>query len=88
MLHAANNSIKAISTPTSYAYYTDGSVDSNTESAGAAFFSANATGLWKLPAHCSSAQTELYAIKKALEHANTTHGANTVIIHSDSKTAI
>lgn len=83
----AKSSIQQVTTIDSYQYFTDGSVNPDTKACGAAVHSHNFTGLWKISNSCSSTQTELIAILKALEHASSQQQSH-IIIHTDSKSAI
>jgi len=67
-------------------YYTDGSVDTYTGNAAAAFIHKEATAHFRLPDGSSTLQTELVAIMKALQHAELRQ--RPVVIHSDSLGAI
>ncbi|XP_071512741.1 uncharacterized protein [Panulirus ornatus] len=70
------------------AYFTDGSVDQTDEGrSGTAFHTQGHTSLWRLSNGCSTLQTELTAVSKALEHAATSH-SKPVIIHMDSKSSV
>ena len=83
----AKSSIQQVTTNDSYQYFTDGSVNPDTKTCGAAVHAHNYSGLWRISNSCSSTQTELIAILKALEHAHSqiqTH----IIIHTDSKSAL
>lgn len=68
-------------------YYTDGSVQQDVQTAGAAFTCNAGSGKVRLTNGASTLQTELVAIKSALEHA-LTHSDKGIVIHTDSKTAI
>ena len=67
--------------------FTDGSVDTSSGAAGAAVWSLNHQECWRITSGSSTAQTELSAIKRALEIGLTLR-APTVNIVTDSMTAI
>ena len=67
-------------------YFTDGSVDPTSRTAGAAFVHEEATGLYRVPNGASTLQTELVAILKALQYAEDRE--NNILIHADSLGAI
>lgn len=68
-------------------YFTDGSVDPEAESTGAAVWSTVFSGMWRTSNSCSTTQTELVAISKALEHATLQHYSS-IAIHTDSRAAL
>ena len=68
-------------------YFTDGSVDKSIPATGAGVFSTNFTGSWRLSNTCSTLQTKLIAILKALE-LSLNNGNGAVVIHIDSKSAL
>ncbi|MEL7523335.1 MAG: ribonuclease H family protein, partial [Cyanobacteria bacterium J06553_1] len=73
--------------PHSAVYYTDGSVDPITGTAGAAFTTQGVTVACRTSNHSSTLQTELVGILGALSHAQ--DGLErTVVVHTDSKTAL
>ena len=83
-------SLQAIATETpadAASYFTDGSVDPKHHRSGAAFYTQGQTLRWRLSNDCSTLQTELVAISKALQHAATQHNKS-IIIHTDSKSAM
>ncbi|XP_063872048.1 uncharacterized protein LOC135106720 [Scylla paramamosain] len=63
-------------------YYTDGSVDRETNTAASAFLHEEETALFRLPDGSSTLQTELLAILKALQHSEPRQ--KPVTIHTDS----
>lgn len=63
-------------------YYTDGSVDRETNTAASAFVHEEETALFRLPDGSSTLQTELLAILKALQHSEPRQ--KPVTIHTDS----
>ena len=68
-------------------YYTDGSVNPNTGTAGAAFITQGVSAAWRTSNHSSTLQTELVGILGALVHAQD-RPERTVVIHTDSKSAL
>ena len=68
-------------------YFMDGSVDNSISATGAGVFLMHFTGSWWLSNTCSTLQTELRAILKALEHS-LNNGNGDVVIHTDSKSAL
>ena len=85
-----NAAIAAISNaeqPGSKVYYTDGTVDPDTKTTGAAVYSNNYTGSWRTTNTASTMQTELIALKQALQHS-ITEEAGPVTIHTDCKSAV
>ena len=84
---AATAAITSAELPGSTVYYTDGSVDPETHTAGAAVFSENFTGCWRVSNTASTMQTELIALQQALQHS-ITYGEGPVTIHTDCKSAI
>ena len=51
-------------------YYTDGTVDPDSNTAGAAIFSNNYASCWRVTDNASTMQTELAAIRETLKHDN------------------
>ena len=84
---AARESIQQVRRENRTEYFTDGSVDRNIPAAGAGVYSSNFTGSWRLSDHCSTLQTELVAILKAIEYA-VNYGNGETVIHTDSKAAM
>ena len=68
-------------------YYTDGSVNPTTGTAGAACISNGVSVAWRTSDHSSTLQTELVGILAALDNAQN-RPEPTVVIHTDSKTAL
>ena len=66
---AAKEAISKVVTLGCIQYYTDGSVDPDVKATGAAVYSEVFTGSWRTSNTCSTLQTELIAILKALEHS-------------------
>ena len=84
---AAMTAISSAEIPGSTAYYTDGTVDPDTQTAGAAVYSSNFTGCWRVSDTASTMQTELIALKQALQHSiASTEGP--ITIHTDCKSAM
>ena len=73
--------------PGSAVYYTDGSVNPESGTTGAAVVTEGRQMSWRTPGHCSTLQTELVAILHALEHAQSRQ-ETTVIIFTDSLAAL
>ncbi|XP_069160805.1 uncharacterized protein [Procambarus clarkii] len=67
--------------------FTDGSVDTEYESAGAALCTASEQAYWRLEGAVLSTQTELFAIQQALAYVIAQNTQN-AIIHRDSKDAL
>ena len=67
--------------------YTDGSVDHTTGAAGAAFVCNTVTRRWRVSDGASSLQTELVAIRGALEYVLTSRPVS-VLIATDSKASL
>ncbi len=82
----AQQALHAVNDRNMDVYFTDGSVDPNTHRAAAAFVHHTETGIFRLPDHSSTLQTELAAIGKALEDA--LHKHKDILIHTDSLGAI
>ena len=87
LLREAQRRVRAANRPGATIYYTDGSANHPTGAVGAAFVTATATALSRLPDGSSSTQAELVAILLALQHAVEVGGAG-VVIHSDSAGAL
>ena len=85
--NAAIIAINNAEQPGSTVYYTDGTVDPDTETTGAAVYSNNFTGSWRTTNTASTMQTELIAIKQALLHS-ITNEVGPVTIHTDCKSAV
>ena len=68
-------------------YFTDGSVDNSIPTTGAEVFPTNFTGSWRPSNTCSTLQTELIAILKALE-CSLNNGNGALVIYTDSKSAL
>lgn len=67
--------------------YTDGSVNTESGAAAAAFVTKDVTRQWRLTDGSSSTQTELVAIREALQHLTTTLPPS-ALIATDSKAAL
>ena len=68
-------------------YYTDGTVDPDSNTAGAAVFSNNYTSCWRVTGNASTMQTELAAIRETLKHTISNDQGN-ITIHTDCKSAL
>ena len=82
----AEEHMAAITPPGSSTYFTDGSVDPDTNVAGAGFTCGNVATPIRVPGKVSSLQAEAVAIMGALAHAYQKEGH--VVIHTDSRAAI
>ena len=87
MQQRALMSMEEVTEPGSAVYFTDGSVDPEGGTTGAAAVTGGTQLLWRTSDHCSSLQTELVAILHALEHAQYRPEA-TVVVHTDSLAAL
>ena len=85
--NAALTAIIRAELPGSTVYYTDGTVDPDTNTTGAAVYSENFTGSWRTSNTASTMQTELIALKQALQHS-IDNGEGPVTIHTDCKSAV
>ena len=86
MRTAAQEAIEAATLPNSTVYYTDGTVDPETNTAGTAVYSNRFTASWRISNHASTMQTELVGILEALRNS-TNEGTENIVIHTDSKAA-
>ena len=68
-------------------YYTDGSVDPETKTSGAAVYSEVFSSCWRTSDEASAVQTELVVIIQALTHSIHNHRGS-VTIYTNSKSAI
>lgn len=84
---AAAERIRDAEIPGAAVYYTDGSVETQSGTVGAAWVTASATAIFRLSDGCSSTQAELVAILQALKHAALS-GGGPVHIFCDSRPAI
>ena len=84
---ATEEAMRKVCTDGCTEYFTDGSVDNSIPATGAGVFSTNFTESWRLSNTCSTLQTELIAILKALEHS-LNNGNGAIVIHADSKSAL
>ena len=84
---AATTAINRTETPDSIIYYTDGTVDPETNTSGAAVYSNSFTGSWRTSNNASTMQTELIALKQALLHS-VNNEVGPVTIHTDCKSAV
>ena len=78
--------ITELTPPGSITYFTDGSVDPISHTAGAGFVGDNAAVSLRVSDNASSLQAEAVAIMGALAHANLREGH--VVIHTDSRAVI
>ena len=83
---AALHAISAVETPNSITFYTDGSVDPNSQKTGAAVYANNYQAAWRISDNCSTLQTELMAIQQALTFS-LENEQGPVVIHTDSLSA-
>ena len=83
----ATTAINRAETQGNMVYYTDGTVDPDSNTTGAAVFSNNFTGSWRTSNTASTMQTELIAIKQALNHS-ISNEVGPVTIHTDCKSAV
>ena len=84
---AATAAIAQTETPESKVYYTDGTVDPETITTGAAVYSSRFTGCWRVSNSASTMQTELVALKQALNYS-LHNEQGPVTIHTDCKSAV
>ena len=87
MLEAAQTAIRLTETNNPYVLYTDGSVDTTTETAGSAVHSSRFTAGWRITNGASTMQTELVAILEALRYT-ADNESGPVVIHCDSLAAL
>ena len=85
--NAARTAMNQAERPGDKIYYTDGTVDPDTNTTGAAVYSRNFTGSWRTSNSASTMQTELIAIKEALKHSIQNQNEN-ITIHTDCKSAM
>ena len=83
----AQRSIQEVESANTISYYTDGSVNTDLPATGAAVYSKNYTASWRLSNTCSTMQTELFAIKEALQHS-LLHEDKSVVVHTDSLSSL
>ena len=83
----ASRAIQESQEPGCTVYYTDGTVDPDTNTSGAAVYSEQYTACWRVSDGASTMQTELVAITQALLYSST-HGVGPVTIHTDAKSAL
>ena len=65
---AATTAINEVENQNCTVYYTDGTVDPDSNTAGAAVYSNNYTSCWRVTDKVSTMQTELAAIRETLKH--------------------
>ena len=87
LLAAAIQAINKVENNNPYVVYTDGTVDPETQTAGAAVYSSNFSACWRTSNSASTMQTELIAISEALKYT-VSNEIRPVVIHCDSKAAI
>ena len=87
LLQAAHKSIREAEIHGGTSYYTDGSVDPSTHTAGAAVYSSHFSASWRTANTCSTLQTELLAIQQTLKYS-ISNGEGPVIIHTDSRSSL
>ena len=85
--NAAMTAINQTENPGNIIYYTDGTVDPDTNTTGAAVYSRTFTGCWRTSDTASTMQTELIALKQALTHS-VNNETDHVTIHTDCKSAV
>ena len=84
---AARTAIELTETPGCNVYYTDGTVDPDTNTTGAAVYSENFSACWRTSNSASTMQTELIAIKQALRNS-LDNEQGSITIHTDSRSAM
>ena len=84
---AARTAIALAETAGCNIYYTDGTVDSDTNTTGAAVYSENFSACWRTSNSASTMQTELIAIKQALKNS-LDNEQGPITIHTDSRSAM
>ena len=84
---AATTTINEAESQNCTAYYTDGTVDPDSNTAGAAVYSNNYTSCWRVTDNASTMQTELAAIRETLKHTISNDQGN-ITIHIDCKSAL
>ena len=84
---AAETAINQTEVPGNTVYYTDGTVDPDTNTTGAAVYSSRFTGCWRTSNSASTMQTELIALKQALSNS-LLNEEGPVTIHTDCKSAV
>ncbi|XP_068236930.1 uncharacterized protein [Palaemon carinicauda] len=85
--NAAQAAIRFAETAGAQAYYTGGTVDTGTQTEGAAVSSSNLMACWRTSNNVSTMQTELVAIKQALQYS-IKNEEGPVVIHSDSRSTM
>ena len=84
---AATLAINEAESPNCTVYYTDGTVDPDSNTAGAAVYSSSYTSCWRVTDNASTMQTELAAIREALKYS-ISNGQGDITIHTDCKSAL
>ena len=87
LLQAAQTAIATAEQHGGTVYYTDGSVNPDTQSTGAAVYSRRFTASWRTSNSCSTLQTELAAIKQTLAYS-IANEQGPVVIHTDSRSSL
>ncbi|XP_068224012.1 uncharacterized protein [Palaemon carinicauda] len=85
--NAATAAMQTAETIGAQIYYTDGTVDPRTQTAGAAVHSCNFTACWRTSNNVSTLQTELVAIQQALRYS-IENEEGPVVIHTDSRSSM
>ncbi|XP_068234183.1 uncharacterized protein [Palaemon carinicauda] len=85
--NAVPAAIQTAETAGAQTYYTDGTVDPGTKTAGAVVFSSNLTACWRTSNNASTMQTELVAIKQALQYSIEDE-EGPIVIHTDSRSSM
>ena len=84
---AANIAINEAENQNCTVYYTDGTVDPDSNTSGAAVYSNNYTGCWRVTNKASTMQTELAAIRETLKYSMS-NGQGDIAIHTDCRSAL
>ncbi|XP_068225093.1 uncharacterized protein [Palaemon carinicauda] len=85
--NAATAAMQTAETIGAQIYYTDGTVDPRTQTAGAAVHSCNFTACWRTSNNVSTLQTELVAIQQALRYS-IENEEGPIVIHTDSRSSM
>ena len=81
---AATTAIDEAENQNSTVYCTDGTVDPDSNTAGAAVFSNNYNSCWRVTDNASTMQTELTAIRETLKHT-ISNGQGNITIHNTNQ---
>ena len=68
-------------------YYTNGTVDPDSKTSGAAVYSNSYTGCWRVTNNASTMQTELATIRETLKYSMS-NGQGDITIHTDCKSVL